>query len=152
MHMQFPHFSHAVSFRSGQDTRTENVGLELATQCLPLLLRQAMVMHLPVHLVVGRSRQPLRLSGCIDRVEHNEGWLRITQHTQSLLVATTRIDLLELLPEDMLPVPGRVLVARDSRGLIQLQLSCAADTTRELTLWAEMTQAHATPCPCSYSC
>lgn len=103
------------------------------------VLRQCVLMKLPVNLEVGRSGNPQRFSGRIDSLHQSADWLVLSQGNRTQLVATRYLEGMYIeAPIGVGSNRSYRLQALDMRGVAQLCLQCRPSNLRELAIWSSM--------------
>lgn len=132
-----------VSVSSSINKQRFTIGMR-KTSDLPLcslahVLRQCVLMKLPISLEVGRSDSPQRFSGRIASLRQNADWLVLCQGNCQQLIATRHLDGISIeAPVGVGSSRGYRVQALDTRGVVQLCLQCRPSNLRELGIWSVM--------------
>ncbi|MES2907799.1 MAG: hypothetical protein V4688_01425 [Pseudomonadota bacterium] len=103
------------------------------------VLRQCVLMKLPISLEVGRSGNPQRLSGRIDSLQQCSDWLVLRQRNRQQWVPTRHLEGICIVPPMGVGSSRRYrLQAVDTRGAVQLCLQCQPGNQRDTAIWSAM--------------
>jgi len=103
------------------------------------VLKQCVLMKLPISLEVGRSGSPQRLSGRIDSLQQSADWIVLSQGNRQQLVATRHLEGVYIeAPVGVGSSRRYLLQALDMRGVVQLGLQCRPSNLREQGIWSAM--------------
>lgn len=116
----------------------DNHAIDFPLCTLLHVLRQCVLMRLPVQLEVGRSLAPQRLIGVIDSMDQSSDWLFLHQGKRHQMIPLQRLEGACLDPVAMTPRQARVF-GLDDRGQVQIRLGLHGRDARALMLWTLIT-------------